>query len=123
MPRHKRRITHPRERGPKPAPFGRLTVGFLNAIGASGYAKGVLATVASFPSLPHLSKLLYDDHVSMTPLVIKRLKNLAEIIQFKDDIFEIGHCKDLNCPDCFRIEKLQERRLSTNNEPAGDAPT
>ncbi len=78
----------PRTRGPKPHPIGRLTPELFRGIRTSGPSLTSLATASGFPSLPHLSKLLYADRVPMTPLVIERLKKLAEIIQFKGDLFE-----------------------------------
>ena len=50
----------------------------------------VLATLASFTQLSHLSTLLYADRVPMTPSVVRRLRKLAEVIHFNGDVFEVG---------------------------------
>ena len=84
------RHSRPRTRGPKPSPVGRLTPEFRRAVRTSGTTMTTLATCASFPKLSHLSPLLHADTVAMTPIVVERLRKLAEVINFRGDVFEVG---------------------------------
>ena len=80
MPRH-------RPRGPKPAPPARLTFEFRRAVPASGRKMFELTTVGGFPTISNLSRLLYADRFSLTPLVVRRLQDLAKHIYYRGNIY------------------------------------
>ncbi len=71
-----------RRHGPKPTDQVRVTAEFHEAIRASGHAIGALATVGGFRRLPHLSYVIYADHLPLTPLLQRRLTNIATALHF-----------------------------------------
>jgi hypothetical protein len=83
------RTARSRTPGPKPAPLGRLSTAFRKAVSTSGAPMGVLATLASFPSLSHFSTALWADRLSLTPTTVQRLRKLADAIHFRGVIFEV----------------------------------
>ena len=78
-------------RGPSPLPRRRINPGFGRAVRNSGLTGRRITYEAGLNFRSELSKLICAESVSDTPLQIKRLERIAEVIGFdRDQLFVDG---------------------------------